>query len=220
MGVKRSKFSPQFRAEAVRVVIETSRPIADVAREYGLVAQTLGNWVNEYRRSHGGEEPELSVLERAELKRLREENRDLKMEREFLGKVSVDSTGQCNSAASLSAGVSKSWVLRQVAAALQGVRPEQAQQVLLAYEPIWAIGSGGREARAEEVAPVHMAVRDWCVEHLLVPEAVLYRRFRHERQCDGPSSSPRCPGSLRRPGGLGPGRLPRAARDRKSLSMR
>jgi hypothetical protein len=44
MGTQRRNFTPEFRAEAVRAVIEGSRPIADVAREYGLVAQTLGNW--------------------------------------------------------------------------------------------------------------------------------------------------------------------------------
>ena len=86
---QRRKFTPEFRAEAVRAVIEGSRPIADVAREYGLVAQTLGNWVNEYRREHADDEPGLSVSEREELERLRKENRELRMEREFLGKAAA-----------------------------------------------------------------------------------------------------------------------------------
>jgi transposase len=38
-------------------VIETSRPIAQVAKELGIVEGTLGNWVNAYRREHAGEEP-------------------------------------------------------------------------------------------------------------------------------------------------------------------
>lgn len=73
-----------------------------------------------------------------------------------------------------SAGDSVAWVLRQVAAALDGVTAEHAPRVLLAYEPIWAIGIGGREARVEEIAPVHEAVGAWCVEHEVPVEAVLY----------------------------------------------
>lgn len=89
MGAQRRTFSPEFKAEAVRTVIEGSRAIADVAREYGLVAQTLGNWVNDYRREHAGDEPELSVSEREELERLRKELRELRMEKEFLGKAAA-----------------------------------------------------------------------------------------------------------------------------------
>lgn len=89
MGSHRKSFTPEFKAQAVRAVIENSRPVADVAREFGLVAQTLGNWVNDYRREHAGEEPGLSEPERAELERLRKENRDLRMEKEFLGKAAA-----------------------------------------------------------------------------------------------------------------------------------
>ncbi len=80
------KFSPEFKAEVVRTVIISSRTVADVAREYGVGAETLRNWVNAYRREHAGDEPELSESERAELVRLRKENRELKAEKEFLGK--------------------------------------------------------------------------------------------------------------------------------------
>ena len=41
-----SKYSPEFRDEAVKMVIETSRPIAHVARENGISEGTLSNWVN------------------------------------------------------------------------------------------------------------------------------------------------------------------------------
>lgn len=46
---KKQSYSPEFRAEAVRQVIEGSRPIAVVARELGIVEQTLGNWVKAWR---------------------------------------------------------------------------------------------------------------------------------------------------------------------------
>lgn len=83
------KFSPEFKAEAVRAVISSSRTVAEVAREHGVGAETLRNWVNSYRRDHAGEEPELSETERQELSRLRKEVRDLKAEKEFLGKAAA-----------------------------------------------------------------------------------------------------------------------------------
>ena len=83
------KFSPEFKAEVVRAVVESSRTVADVAREYGIGAETLRNWVKAYRRDHAGEESELSEPERQELARLRKENRELKMEQEFLKKAAA-----------------------------------------------------------------------------------------------------------------------------------
>ena len=44
MPEHRRKFSPQFRAEAVQMVIETGKPIAEVARDLGIHDGTLGNW--------------------------------------------------------------------------------------------------------------------------------------------------------------------------------
>jgi transposase-like protein len=52
----------------VVVVVDTSRPVATVAREQGVNEQTLRNWVNEYRAAHAEEEPPLSVSERARLR--------------------------------------------------------------------------------------------------------------------------------------------------------
>jgi L-erythrulose 1-phosphate isomerase len=71
-------------------------------------------------------------------------------------------------------GESVPWVLRQVAAALDRVTADQASQVLLAYEPIWAIGEGGRPAHPDQIAPVHSAVASWCAEQKLPLQAVLY----------------------------------------------
>lgn len=85
----RRKFSSQYRDEAVRMVIEGSRPIAEVARELGLVEGTLGNWVGLYRKAHAGEEPPLTGNERARLRQLEAEVRELKMEKEFLGKAAA-----------------------------------------------------------------------------------------------------------------------------------
>lgn len=86
---QRRNYSAEFKAEAVKLVIDTSRPIAQVARELGIVEQTLGNWVNDYKRAHAGDEPELTVPERARLRELERENRDIKIENEFLKKAAA-----------------------------------------------------------------------------------------------------------------------------------
>jgi transposase len=70
------------------MVIETSRPIAQVAKELNIVEGTLGNWVNIYRREHAGDEPPLSVSERARLREAQRENRELK-QNAFLEKVAA-----------------------------------------------------------------------------------------------------------------------------------
>jgi Transposase and inactivated derivatives len=76
---KYRKFTPEFREEAARMVVETSRPIADVARELGINETSLGNWVRAYREKHAGDEPPLQLSERARLRELERENRELRM---------------------------------------------------------------------------------------------------------------------------------------------
>ncbi len=56
MAGKYRKFSPEFREEAARMVVETSRAIADVARELGINETSLGNWVRAYREQHAEHE--------------------------------------------------------------------------------------------------------------------------------------------------------------------
>jgi transposase len=86
---RRRKFAPEFKDEAVKMVIESSRPIAEVAREIQVNEGALGNWVNKYRVAHAGEEPPLSISDRARLRELERENRELKMKAEFLGKAAA-----------------------------------------------------------------------------------------------------------------------------------
>ncbi len=83
------KFTPEYRCEAVKLVIETSRPIAEGARELGINEGTLGNWVNVYRREHPVEEQTLNISERARLRELERENRELRMQAEFLKKAAA-----------------------------------------------------------------------------------------------------------------------------------
>ena len=89
MANKRREFTPEYKDEAVKLVINTGRPVAVVARELGIVEQTLGNWVKAYRARHEAGDKALTEEERAELVRLRKENSELKMDRAFLKKASL-----------------------------------------------------------------------------------------------------------------------------------
>ena len=86
---KRQSFTREFRGVAVAAVVEDSRPIAEVARELGIGAGTLGNWVSKHRGEHPVVEEPLNTSERVELKSLRAENKELRMKNEFLGKASA-----------------------------------------------------------------------------------------------------------------------------------
>ena len=89
MGRQRREFTPEYKDEAVKLVINTGRPVAVVARELGVKEQTLGRWVNLFKARQGAGDGALSETERAELARLRKENSELKMDRAFLKKASL-----------------------------------------------------------------------------------------------------------------------------------
>jgi transposase-like protein len=89
MPEQRRRFSPQFRAEAVQMVIEAGRPIAEVAGELGIHDGTLGNWVNAGRREHPEPDQPLSPAERVRVKEMEEEIRRLRMENEFPKKAAA-----------------------------------------------------------------------------------------------------------------------------------
>ena len=83
MPDSRRKFDPEFREGAVRIVRESGKPIAQIARDLGVHPGTLGNWVAKDRAERGGTQG-LSTGDAAELKRLRAENAKLRMERDVL----------------------------------------------------------------------------------------------------------------------------------------
>lgn len=82
MPEQRRHFDDEFRAGAVRIVNETRKSIAEVARDLDIGAETLRNWVRKDRLAH--QPGALSETERDELNRLRKDVGELRMERDVL----------------------------------------------------------------------------------------------------------------------------------------
>jgi transposase-like protein len=89
MPEQRRRFSPQFKAEAAQMVIETGRPIAEVARDLGIRDGTLGNWINAFRQANPQSAGSDRPVERARVKEMEDEIRRLRMENEFLKKAAA-----------------------------------------------------------------------------------------------------------------------------------
>jgi transposase len=86
----RRSFTPEFKAEAVRLVRESGKTVAKVARELDLTATCLRAWVNQAAVDEkGGDQGPLTTDERAELARLRREVRVLEQERDFAKKCAA-----------------------------------------------------------------------------------------------------------------------------------
>jgi transposase-like protein len=80
---RRGRYPKEFRRDAAALVIDQHRTVADVARDLGVVEQTLGNWVRQERVDRGEREG-LSTEEREEMARLRREVKRLTTERDLL----------------------------------------------------------------------------------------------------------------------------------------
>jgi transposase-like protein len=80
---RRGRYPKEFRRDAAALVIDQKRTVVDVAKELGVVEQTLGNWVRQERIDRGEREG-LSTEEREELGRLKREVKRLTQERDLL----------------------------------------------------------------------------------------------------------------------------------------
>ncbi len=89
MAKARREFTPEYKDEAVKLVITTGRAVATVARELGINEASLGRWVGAFKARNDTGETAVTESERTELLRLRKENADLKLHRAFLKKASI-----------------------------------------------------------------------------------------------------------------------------------
>ena len=85
----RRQFDDDFKAQAVRLVLDEGKTVGSVARDLDLTETALREWVKRARadRTHG--KTGLTTAEREELARLRKENRILREEREILKKAAA-----------------------------------------------------------------------------------------------------------------------------------
>jgi len=87
---QRRSFTDEFKAGAVKLVIDEGRPVAQVARDLDLTESSLHNWVNRARADRGKGKPGvLTTPEREELSQLRKRVRELQMERDILKKAAA-----------------------------------------------------------------------------------------------------------------------------------
>mgnify|MGYP001390745472 CR=1 FL=1 len=86
----RRVFSEEFRAGAVRLVLEEGKSAGAVARDLDLTESALRMWVSRAQADRTkGKSGGLTTLEREELARLRKENRQLRLERDVLKKATA-----------------------------------------------------------------------------------------------------------------------------------
>jgi transposase len=86
---QRRQFDDDFRAQAVRLVLDEGKSIPSVARDLDLTESNLRNWVTRARADRTQGRTGLTTAEREELARLRKENRELRTEREILKKAAA-----------------------------------------------------------------------------------------------------------------------------------
>jgi transposase len=86
----RRLFTTEQKADAVRIVEQSDKPISQIAKELGISESALRKWVNQSRIDEKGlPQGALTTSERQELVQLRKDNKRLQMERDFLKKATA-----------------------------------------------------------------------------------------------------------------------------------
>ncbi len=83
------KYPDELRERAVRLVFESGRPIAQVARDLGVHKEALRHWVRQAEADAGTRNDRLTTSERERIKALERENRELRRANEILKAASV-----------------------------------------------------------------------------------------------------------------------------------
>ena len=85
----RRSFTDEFKAGAVRLVLDEGKTISQVGRDLDVAQSVIGNWVKQERADRSNGKTGLTTEERAELVKLRKEVRDLRMQRDLLKKAAA-----------------------------------------------------------------------------------------------------------------------------------
>src|SRR5208337_1026693 len=88
MAKTRPPYTPEFRRQMVELV-HAGRSPEELAKEFEPTAQAIRNWVAQSDRDEGRRNDGLTSVEREELRRLRRENKQLRIEREILAKAAA-----------------------------------------------------------------------------------------------------------------------------------
>lgn len=89
MSQQRRRYTPEYRREAARLVIESDRTISSVAKQLGIAAGLLGKWVKQERERQGAADGMSEADLRAEVSRLKRELAEAKLDNEFLSKATA-----------------------------------------------------------------------------------------------------------------------------------
>jgi transposase len=88
MPKSRAPYAPEFRQQMIELV-RAGRTPEELSREFEPTAQTIHNWVKQADTDEGRRTDGLTTAERTELRQLRRQNRQLKLEREILAKAAA-----------------------------------------------------------------------------------------------------------------------------------
>jgi transposase len=90
MARKRRKFTKEYKSEVVKLVKEGGKTVSSVCADLDLNQSVVGSWVRQFETDEGrGPAGALTTAERQELSQLRKEVRELRREKEFLGKAAA-----------------------------------------------------------------------------------------------------------------------------------
>ncbi len=89
MPGKSKRYTPEFKEQAARKVVDNSLPIAQVARELDVNDTTLGFWVKDYRKKLAGQPLPQEMPDQERIRELERRNRELEMENAFLKKAAA-----------------------------------------------------------------------------------------------------------------------------------
>ncbi len=92
----RRSFTPEFKAEAVQLVVSSGRPVRQVAKDLGLQQTVLNDWVRKARGEGVPSSPSERLTTKEQVRRLEQEVQTLRMERDFLKKAAAFFAKQSN----------------------------------------------------------------------------------------------------------------------------